>query len=187
MVTRYDQALEEAHVCRLTGHIEGRRHVHDIIQHFASASVDPRPSAFLYARQQSIAPIWMALENTQISLDVLVDSTTLRRSPHIWNNRCIAVKNSIQSNPLSRQITWGRLSTLSSRIRCSLSTTTRNATRVVNIDARAVDAQIMNMMIIWSFAARSTDAPPRIAPVIIPGIDIMPRTLLGRTLSTTCT
>jgi len=36
----------------------------------------------------------------------------------------------------------------------------------------------MNMITIWSFAAWSTDEPPRIAPVIMPGIAIIPSTLI---------
>ena len=48
---------------------------------------------------------------------------------------------------------------------------------VVTIAASAVDAEIINMMIICSFAACSTEEPPRMAPVIIPGIEMMPMTL----------
>ena len=48
---------------------------------------------------------------------------------------------------------------------------------VVTIAASAVDAEIMNMMIICNFAACSTEEPPRMAPVIIPGIEMMPMTL----------
>ena len=47
------------------------------------------------------------------------------------------------------------------------------------MDARAVLAEIMNMMTICKRAACSTDAPPRIAPVIMPGIETMPRTLFA--------
>lgn len=62
------------------------------------------------------------------------------------------------------------------RIRCSASTATRTAENVVNMLARVVLAVIMNMMIIWSLAACCTDEPPRMAPVIIPGMEMMPRT-----------
>ncbi|KAF5374501.1 hypothetical protein D9615_009119 [Tricholomella constricta] len=47
----------------------------------------------------------------------------------------------------------------------------------VKIDASAVEEDIMNIMIICSRAACCTDEPPRMAPVIIPGIAIIPRTL----------
>jgi hypothetical protein len=40
-----------------------------------------------------------------------------------------------------------------------------------------VDADIMNVIIICSRAAWLTSAPPRIAPVIIPGMEMMPITL----------
>lgn len=68
-------------------------------------------------------------------------------------------------------------STLSIRTLCSPSTTTPITKVVVTIDARAVEAEIMNMMIICILAACWTEEPPRIAPVIIPGIAIIPRTL----------
>jgi hypothetical protein len=41
----------------------------------------------------------------------------------------------------------------------------------------ALDADIMNMIIICSRAAWCTSAPPRIAPVIIPGMEMRPITL----------
>ncbi len=41
----------------------------------------------------------------------------------------------------------------------------------------ALDADIMNVITICSRAAWSTSAPPRIAPVIIPGMEMMPITL----------
>lgn len=47
------------------------------------------------------------------------------------------------------------------------------------MEERAEQEEIMNMMTIWSLAACWTEEPPRMAPVIIPGIDIMPRTLGG--------
>jgi hypothetical protein len=40
-----------------------------------------------------------------------------------------------------------------------------------------LDADIMNMIIICSRAACATSAPPRIAPVIVPGMAMMPITL----------
>lgn len=49
---------------------------------------------------------------------------------------------------------------------------------VITIAARVVEAEIMNMMIICSFAACDTEEPPRMAPVIMPGMDIMPMTLI---------
>jgi hypothetical protein len=48
---------------------------------------------------------------------------------------------------------------------------------VAAIEERAVLAEIMNKMFIWSFPACSTDEPPRRAPVIMPGIEIRPMTL----------
>ena len=51
------------------------------------------------------------------------------------------------------------------------------AAKVVITDARVVLAVIMNMIIICNLAAWCTDEPPRIAPVIMPGMAIMPRTL----------
>jgi len=52
------------------------------------------------------------------------------------------------------------------------------AENVVKIDARVVDAEIMKTMIICSRAACWTEDPPRIAPVIIPGIAMIPSTLI---------
>ena len=46
--------------------------------------------------------------------------------------------------------------------------------------ASVLDADIMNIMIICSRAACCTSAPPRIAPVIMPGIAIIPITLYLR-------
>jgi hypothetical protein len=43
--------------------------------------------------------------------------------------------------------------------------------------ASTLDADIINMIIICSRAAWPTSAPPSIAPVIIPGMEIMPITL----------
>ena len=68
-------------------------------------------------------------------------------------------------------------STRSERILWSPSITIASVKHVVIIDAKAVDEDIMNMITIWSFAAWSTDEPPRIAPVIMPGIAIIPSTL----------
>lgn len=53
------------------------------------------------------------------------------------------------------------------------------AAKVVNTEARVVLAVIMNIMIICSLAAWWTDEPPRMAPVIMPGMAMMPNTLLG--------
>jgi hypothetical protein len=41
----------------------------------------------------------------------------------------------------------------------------------------ALDADNMNMIIICNRAACATSAPPRIAPVIVPGIEMIPITL----------
>jgi hypothetical protein len=41
----------------------------------------------------------------------------------------------------------------------------------------ALDADIMNMITICSRAACPTSAPPRIAPVIMPGMEMTPTTL----------
>ena len=51
------------------------------------------------------------------------------------------------------------------------------AAKVTNTEASTVAAVIMNMMIICSLAAWWTEDPPRIAPVIIPGIAMIPMTL----------
>ena len=45
----------------------------------------------------------------------------------------------------------------------------------MNIEKRAV---IMNKMIICSFVACGTEDPPRMVPVIVPGIAMMPVTLV---------
>lgn len=50
---------------------------------------------------------------------------------------------------------------------------------VVKIDASVVAEEIMNVIIICNIAACWTEEPPRIAPVIIPGIAMMPITLEG--------
>ena len=81
------------------------------------------------------------------------------------------------SHFLARQIVCSWTSTRSGRRRCSLSTTTESVMTVVTMAASAVDAEIINMMIICSLAACSTEEPPRMAPVIIPGIEMMPMTL----------
>ena len=47
----------------------------------------------------------------------------------------------------------------------------------MNTEASTMLAVIMNMMIICSLAAWWTEDPPRIAPVIIPGIEMIPMTL----------
>jgi hypothetical protein len=48
---------------------------------------------------------------------------------------------------------------------------------MMNIEASVVVAVIMNRMIICSFAACSTEDPPRMVPVIVPRIAMMPVTL----------
>ena len=48
---------------------------------------------------------------------------------------------------------------------------------VVTIEESAVLEDIMNIITIWRRAACSTEDPPRIAPVIIPGMAIIPITL----------
>ena len=62
-------------------------------------------------------------------------------------------------------------------MRWSESTHSYNVKSVAVMHASALDADIMNMMIICSRAACCTSAPPRIAPVIMPGIAIIPITL----------
>ena len=53
------------------------------------------------------------------------------------------------------------------------------AAKVMNTEASVAVAEIMNMMIICSLAACWTEDPPRMAPVIIPGIAMIPITLEG--------
>ena len=48
---------------------------------------------------------------------------------------------------------------------------------VVTIDESAVQDEIMNMITICRRAACSTEDPPRIAPVIMPGMEMRPMTL----------
>ena len=67
----------------------------------------------------------------------------------------------------------------SARTRCSLSTMTPSARIVVTIDESAVQEEIMNMITICRRAACSTEEPPRIAPVIMPGMAMIPMTLEG--------
>jgi hypothetical protein len=55
-------------------------------------------------------------------------------------------------------------------------TTTRQVTTEV-VTARVVVAEMRNMMICWYFTAWEILAPPRIAPVIIPGMETRPITL----------
>lgn len=45
------------------------------------------------------------------------------------------------------------------------------------VTASNVVAEIRNMIICWYFTAWEIEAPPRMAPVIIPGIDTRPMTL----------
>ena len=61
--------------------------------------------------------------------------------------------------------------------RCWPSTVTAITAIVVKIDASAVDAEIMNVIIICNIAACWTEEPPRMAPVIMPGIAMIPITL----------
>lgn len=78
---------------------------------------------------------------------------------------------------LMRHTACGLLSILSALTRESPSMRMLRVMTVVRIHPSALEAEIINMMIICSFAARSTDAPPRRAPVIIPGMDMIPSTL----------
>lgn len=50
----------------------------------------------------------------------------------------------------------------------------------VMIQTSALEAEIMNMMIICSFTACEIDDPPRMAPVIMPGMAMIPMTLTNR-------
>jgi hypothetical protein len=54
------------------------------------------------------------------------------------------------------------------------------AATTTKMDASVVLAVIMNMMIICSFAACWTEEPPKMAPVIMPGMAIIPSTLETR-------
>ena len=63
------------------------------------------------------------------------------------------------------------------RMRCSESTHSYNVKNVAAMHESTVDADIINMMTICSLAACSTSTPPRIAPVIVPGIEMIPITL----------
>lgn len=83
-----------------------------------------------------------------------------------------------KSQSLPLQTACGRVSTLSVRTRWSESTTTLNERTVATMEDKAVDDEIMNMMTIWSLAACWTDDPPRMAPVIIPGMAMIPSTLI---------
>ena len=65
----------------------------------------------------------------------------------------------------------------SPRIRCSESTHTYSVKSDTIMLANTLDADIINMIIICRRAAGSTSAPPRIAPVIVPGMEMMPITL----------
>ena len=86
-----------------------------------------------------------------------------------------------QSSPTFQSFTRymiGFLSSMRSLLtRCSWSTTIITAAKVINTEASTVEAAIMNMMIICSLAAWWTEDPPRMAPVIIPGIEMIPMTL----------
>jgi hypothetical protein len=78
---------------------------------------------------------------------------------------------------LARRNGCGRVYMRSPRIRCSESTHTYSVKSVTIMHANTLDADIMNMIIICRRAAGSTSAPPKIAPVIVPGMEIMPITL----------
>lgn len=78
---------------------------------------------------------------------------------------------------LVRHTTCRRLSIFSKRMRSSVSTTTLKVSTVETMAESAVAAEIMNMMTIWSRAACSTEEPPRMAPVIMPGMYTIPSTL----------
>ena len=69
----------------------------------------------------------------------------------------------------------------------SPSTVTAITAIVVKIDAKVVAEEIMNIMIICSLAACWTEDPPRIAPVIIPGMAMIPRTLDRSDITNTTT
>lgn len=74
-------------------------------------------------------------------------------------------------------MTCNRGSILSVRILCSESTINASVTKVTETVAKTVDAEFMNITIICSRAACSTGAPARMAPVIIPGIEMIPMIL----------
>ena len=78
---------------------------------------------------------------------------------------------------LARRNGCGRVCMRSLRIRCSESTQTYSVKIVMIMHDSALDADIMNMIIICSRAAWCTSAPPRIAPVIMPGMEMRPITL----------
>lgn len=84
---------------------------------------------------------------------------------------------------LIRQITCNRGSILSVRMRWSESTINTSVAKVTVTVAKTVEAEFINMTIICNRAACSTGAPARIAPVIIPGIEIMPIMLQTEPLS----
>lgn len=71
----------------------------------------------------------------------------------------------------------GRVKMRSLRIRCSESTHMYSVKSVTTMHDSALDADIMNMIIICRRAAWCTSAPPRIAPVIMPGMAMRPITL----------
>jgi hypothetical protein len=52
-----------------------------------------------------------------------------------------------------------------------------NAKPVAMIEDSTTTEEIKNIKTIWSRAACVTEAPPRMEPVMAPGIDIMPITL----------
>src|SRR5271155_251378 len=67
--------------------------------------------------------------------------------------------------------------TLSGRNRCVPSSVTTIHITTDIVTASVVVAEMRNMIICWYFTACEMDAPPRIAPVIIPGIETRPITL----------
>lgn len=78
---------------------------------------------------------------------------------------------------LTRHTACGLLSILSVRTRTSASTTTSRLSTVHTTAESTLLPQMRNMTTICSRAACWTDAPPRMAPVIVPGIAMMPITL----------
>jgi hypothetical protein len=84
----------------------------------------------------------------------------------------------------ARRNECGRVYMRSPRIRCPESTHTYSVNSVTVMHASVLDADIMKMIIICRRAAWCTSAPPRIAPVIIPGMEMRPITL--RFMKATC-
>ena len=70
------------------------------------------------------------------------------------------------------------VSILSGLVRCSVSITTLSAMMVITIPATPMLEVRRNIITICRRAACSTDEPPRMAPDIVPGMAMMPITLL---------